>query len=281
MVIGRKFHLELIWIGGSLTGYMGFADSQGREAEQVESEKVWNFPPLPYRNSGGAGWLENRPGPSTDARLALVWRLRGQETAACRSTGNPLSISYQNRWSVQTIPLHEVPALLRNAFIESEDRSFASHGGVDWPARVHALAQNLRAMRAVRGASTISEQVVRMIHPRPRTVWSRWLEGIEAARLEKRFSKSAILEFYLNQVPYGHQRRGVVEASRFYFDRDPTTLNAKESLALAVLVRAPSGLDPKQRKRSLSKTHFEARSTYARKGLLSETEYRAALVGRF
>ncbi|MGO9020184.1 MAG: transglycosylase domain-containing protein [Syntrophobacteraceae bacterium] len=195
--------------------------------------------------------------------------------------GNPLSISYQNRWSAQTVPLREIPALLRNAFIESEDRRFMSHGGVDWLARVHALTQNLRAMKGVRGASTITEQVVRMLHPRLRTVWSRWLEGIEAALIEKRFSKSEILEFYLNQVPYGHQRRGVVEAARFYFDRDPATLNVKESLALAVLVRAPSGLDPQQRHRSLERRLSKLATHMLDKDLLSKAEYRAALSDGF
>ncbi len=50
-----------------------------------------------------------------------------------------------------------------------------------------------------------------MIHPRPRSAWSRWVAGFEAARLEKRFSKTQILEFYLNQVPYAERRRGVVQ----------------------------------------------------------------------
>ena len=194
-------------------------------------------------------------------------------------TGNPLSISYQNRWSVQTVALHEIPPLLRNAFIESEDRRYLSHNGADWVARIHALAQNLRAMKGVRGASTITEQVVRMLHPRPRTIWSRWLEGIEAARLENSFTKSEILEFYLNQVPFGHQRRGIVEASRFYFDRDPATLNVKESLALAVLVRAPSGFDPKQRQRALERRLSKLAAHLRDKGLLSETQYRAATLG--
>jgi len=192
-------------------------------------------------------------------------------------SGHPLLISYQNRWSTQSIPLHEIPTLLRNAFVESEDRRFFTHGGPDWAARIHAIAQNLRAMRGVRGASTITEQAVRMIHPRPRTVWSRWLEGIEAARLEKRFSKSEILEFYLNQVPYGHQRRGTVEAARFYFDRDPATLNVKEILALAVLVRAPSGFDLRKNPRSFQSRLEKLAGHMRDKGLLSEADYRAAL----
>jgi penicillin-binding protein 1C len=80
--------------------------------------------------------------------------------------------------------------------------------------------QNVKALDSIRGASTLSEQVIRMWHPRARTLWSRWLEGIEAGRLEKEFSKSEILEFYLNQVPYAGRRRGVVQAARDFFDRD-------------------------------------------------------------
>ena len=158
--------------------------------------------------------------------------------------GVPLSVTYQNDWNVHdVVALHAIPELLQLAFVESEDQRFYRHSGVDWLARSHALAQNLLAMRALRGASTISEQVVRILHPRQRTLWSRWLEGFEAVQLEKRFSKLKILEFYLNQVPYARQRRGVAQAARDYFDRDLDTLSAKEILALAVLVRSPSRLD--------------------------------------
>jgi penicillin-binding protein 1C len=161
--------------------------------------------------------------------------------------GERLAVTYENRWNLHDrIELHAVPPLLRDAVVEAEDRRFFAHAGVDWRARAAALWQNLRAGRVVRGASTISEQVVRMLHPRPRTLWSRWLEGFEAARLERRFSKSDILVFYLNQVPYARQRRGVVQASRDAFDRDLDTLSRDEMLALAVLVRSPSRLDPRR-----------------------------------
>jgi penicillin-binding protein 1C len=157
--------------------------------------------------------------------------------------GRLLAVQYDGDWNRSAIlRLEQMPPLLRAAFVGAEDRQFWHHGGVDWSARVAALWQNLRAGRVVRGASTISEQVVRLLHPRPRTVWSRWVEGFEAMRLEARFSKSAILEFYLNQVPYGANRRGVAQAARYYFGRSLETLSARETLALAVLVRAPSRL---------------------------------------
>jgi penicillin-binding protein 1C len=161
--------------------------------------------------------------------------------------GIPLSVTYENDWNLQEIvPLDAIPQLLRQAFVMAEDRRFYTHHGIDWRARLHALWQNVSAFRAVRGASTISEQTVRMLHPRPRTLWSRWLEGWEAQGLEARFSKGQILEFYLNQVPYSRRRRGVAQAARGWFDRDLSTLSPMEMLALAVMVRAPARLNPRE-----------------------------------
>jgi len=158
--------------------------------------------------------------------------------------GTGLSVSYLDPWNVyDAVACHEVPELLRQAFLAAEDKRFFSHHGVDWTARAHAFVQAIRAGRIVRGASTITEQVVRILNPRPRTLWSRWLEGLEAGIVERRFTKAEILECYLNQVPYAGNRRGVVQAGRTYFDRDLETLSAHEMLALAVLVRSPSRLD--------------------------------------
>jgi penicillin-binding protein 1C len=176
-----------------------------------------------------------------------TWRQAARETGVPRVTdrsGQPLTASYHTRWNTaDRRALHDMPDLLVQAFLLSEDKRFYAHGGIDWRARGSALWQNLRAGGTVRGASTITEQVVRQLHPRPRTLWSKWLEGFEAVRLERHFSKPQILEFYLNQVPYASGRRGVAQAARYYFNRDIDTLSAKETLALAVLVRAPSGYD--------------------------------------
>jgi len=185
-------------------------------------------------------WAALRPFPS--ALLPDDSAIRRAQVVDRR--GLPLSITFQNPWNVHDyVPLHEIPLFLQQAFIAAEDKRFYAHKGVDWPARLHALGQNLYARRTVRGASTITEQVVRLLHPRPRTVWSRWVEGFEARHLEARFPKATILEFYLNQVPYARQRRGVAQVARTYFDRDVHTLSRHEMLALAVMVRAPSRLD--------------------------------------
>ena len=215
-------------------------------------------------------WVDLRPLPSTlGPSLASIQKVQVLDRYAI-----PLTMTFQNPWNVyDAVPLHAIPPVLQQTFMLAEDQRFYRHRGVDWLARAQALVQNLQALRVVRGASTITEQVVRMLHPRPRTLWSRWLETCEAVQLEQRFSKGEILEFYLNQVPYARQRRGVVQAAHDYFDRDLETLSLKEMLALAVLVRAPSRLDlsrgPEPIERSL--TRLAQRLYEAR--LLSSDEY--------
>ena len=158
--------------------------------------------------------------------------------------GTPMSYTLENAWNTtDVVPLTAVPDLLQTALIIAEDQHFYQHHGVDWPARFAALALDLREGAAIRGASSITEQVVRMIHPRPRNPWSRWVEGFEAARLDGRLSKAQILGFYVNQAPYAERRRGVVQAARLYFNRGLDTLSPGEQLALAVLVRSPAGMD--------------------------------------
>lgn len=158
--------------------------------------------------------------------------------------GRPLNISLQNRWnSFDYVPLHEMPEFLRQAFVLSEDRHFFDHAGVDWRALAASAWQDARHFSALRGGSTITEQVVRILHARPRTLWSKWIEIWEAQRLEDSATKEQILEFYCNELPYAANRRGVAQAASYYFNRDLQTLSQKEMLALVVLARAPSSYD--------------------------------------
>ena len=168
--------------------------------------------------------------------------------------GRRLNSRYHDTWNSQDrLALHAVPTLIQQAVLVAEDKRFWQHSGIDWRARAKAGWQNLTAGRGVRGASTISEQVVRLLHPRPRTLWSRWLEGWEAQALERSYSKADILEFYLNQVPYAANRRGIAQAARYYFDRDPRTLTVAEQLSLAVIIRSPRWYDPAKRRPQLER----------------------------
>lgn len=191
--------------------------------------------------------------------------------------GEPLNASYLNYWNVQDVlPLYRIPEQLQNMFIAAEDRNFYSHSGVDWKARAAALFQNIRSGKVVRGASSLTEQVVRMIYPRPRTLFSKIVEGLDAIRLERRFSKQAILEFYLNQVPYASNRRGIAQAARYYFSKSPDRLSVREMAALAVLVRAPSSFDLYRYPERIDKRVSVQLEKFRERGVISEEEYLAA-----
>lgn len=189
--------------------------------------------------------------------------------------GVPLSRTFENSWNLyERVSLEKTPNFLKEAFIISEDKRFLSHIGFDPLAILHAFASNIKAFRIIRGASTLSEQVIRMLHPRKRTFRNRLLEIIEATLLETKFSKDDILEFYLNQVPFGGKIRGVKSAALSLFDRDISTLSKKESLSLAVQVRAPSEFSPKtpRGKKLLEKRILELAERMRLKGLINNNE---------
>ena len=117
-----------------------------------------------------------------------------------------------------------------------------------------------------------------MLVPRPRTLWSKWLEGFDAHRLEMRYSKADILEFYLNQVPYAANRRGIANAAAYYFDRDLDTLDTREMIALAILPRAPSGLDPyRGGARILDRRSIRLANAMRHEGILPGDEWERAV----
>jgi len=185
--------------------------------------------------------------------------------------GKIMNVTYENKWNIHdVVALHDIPPFIQQAIIASEDKRFFSHNGIDWLARMSAVKQNLFAGKSVRGASTITEQVVKMLQSRERTIWTRWLEGFEAHYLEDNVSKHEIIEFYLNQVPYAARRRGIKQAAAYYFDRDLDTLNKKEMMALAVMVRAPKWLNPYHYPKRLDKAINELADRMHTAGLIDD-----------
>ncbi len=142
-------------------------------------------------------------------------------------------------------PLSEIPPLVQEAFIQSEDKKFYTHYGIDFAAILRAFFQNAREGRTVSGASTITMQLARIIKPNTnRTVLVKISEAFDALRLESRLSKSEILELYLNSVPFGFNTEGIASAARTFFSKTVDELTEEESLCLAVSVRRPSLYNP-------------------------------------
>lgn len=203
--------------------------------------------------------------------------LPGERIRLTDRHGTLLSLTREEPFNTSDLAeLDAIPLLLRQALVLAEDQRFFSHSGTDWLAVSHALFQNLRAGRSIRGASSITEQVIRILHPRPRTLRSRILESLEARLLEKKVSKAEILAFYLNQVPYPDRCRGVVQAARTLFDRDLATLGANEILTLAILPRAPQALHPENHPERLALRLQGLALRMKEAGLLEERAFRLA-----
>ncbi|MFA6223229.1 MAG: penicillin-binding protein 1C [Desulfomonilaceae bacterium] len=137
-----------------------------------------------------------------------------------------------------------VPEVMVESIVSAEDKRFFHHPGFDPIAIGRAAYTNLKYGRTISGASTISQQTVRLLNPRPRTFYSKIIEFLESVKLERSLSKREILELYLNLVPMGGRLKGIAIASLIYFHKDLSLINANESVCLAVIPRAPTRLDP-------------------------------------
>ncbi len=159
--------------------------------------------------------------------------------------GTPLreSLLEGSRFVRQTA-LADLPPQLLGATVAAEDKRFWSHHGVDPLAIARASLGVLRRRRVVSGASTISQQLIKMAEPRPRTLPNKLREAAEALRLEERWTKQQILEAYLNRVDYGNFRTGIASAADYYFAKPAADLSLAESAFLAGLPQAPSRLNP-------------------------------------
>ncbi|GHB68137.1 penicillin-binding protein 1C [Persicitalea jodogahamensis] len=159
-------------------------------------------------------------------------------------------LSKDDKWRLQT-EVAEITPLLRKTLIYKEDRFFAWHPGVNPLALGRAALRNLLTGRRTSGASTITMQVVRLLQPRKRTYGSKFVEILRAIQLELHYSKTQILQMYLNLVPYGGNIEGIKAASLLYFGKPPQLLSLAEITALAIVPNRPSSLRPDRRQGSL------------------------------
>lgn len=133
---------------------------------------------------------------------------------------------------------------LINAFVAVEDKRFWEHVGLDVLAIGRAARANLRAGKTVSGASTITMQLARLLHPAERSWLGKVTQSFWALRLEAHLSKQQIMEQYLNRVHLGQGTVGVASASALYFGASPSELSIAQAATLAGLAHAPSRDNP-------------------------------------
>ena len=120
------------------------------------------------------------------------------------------------------VPVDEIPALVKNAFIAAEDQHFYEHEGVDFSAIARAMVGNLKSMgsgKRPKGASTITQQVAKNFLLTNEVSYERKIkEAILAYRMEHAMSKDRLLELYLNEIFLGSRAYGVAAAAQQYFN---------------------------------------------------------------
>ena len=152
-------------------------------------------------------------------------------------------LNNDDKWRMK-IELDEISPLLKKTIVYKEDKYFMYHLGINPAAVFRALLSNIIRGERVSGASTITMQVARLMEPKERTYTNKLKEMFRALQLEFRYSKSEILQLYLNHVPYGGNIEGVKSASILYFQQMPDALSLAQVVTLAMIPNKPNSLKP-------------------------------------
>ncbi len=143
------------------------------------------------------------------------------------------------------VVLKDMTYFTRQVFLKSEDRTFYEHRGYDIAAIIRAFTINTATDDVRQGASTITQQVVRMRYLSTEKTYERkFKELFLAAELEKQSSKDDILEMYLNEMYFGNRVYGIGGAATYYFSKPLDKLNEAEIAFLAAIPNNPSLYDP-------------------------------------
>jgi penicillin-binding protein 1A len=148
------------------------------------------------------------------------------------------------------VHLNEIPKVVQQAFIITEDKRFYEHAGIDWHRVFGAGLRNLRSGGYAQGFSTLTMQLARNIFPdaitREKTITRKLKEAKVARQIEARYDKNKILELYLNQIYLGNGAYGVETAAQRYFGKSVRDLNLAEAATLAALPKAPERYNPRR-----------------------------------
>ncbi len=189
---------------------------------------------------------------------ALWWAWQntpGADAVAARAMARPSQVLSADGvlldriGEAEPVALDQIPPLLVQALLATEDRRFHQHIGID-PQRLLAAAWSTLQGRT-QGGSTLTQQLARNLFPervgRDRTLARKLREAVVALKIELAYSKPEILALYLNQVPYRNGVTGVAAAAQAYFGKPVQQLDAPEAAVLVAMLKGPSLYDPLRR----------------------------------
>jgi penicillin-binding protein 1C len=135
----------------------------------------------------------------------------------------------------------DIAEVMRAATIAAEDDAFYRHSGIDLASILRAAKVNMEHDKIVQGGSTITQQLARTVFlDRNKTMRRKVTEALLALKIERKFTKDQILDFYLNGIPYGSNAYGVQSAAETFFQKDAKDLTLDEAALLAALPKAPT-----------------------------------------
>ncbi len=174
--------------------------------------------------------------------------------------------------------IEDVPRLMQNAFIASEDDRFYSHPGVDWMAIARAAIELLRTREKKQGGSTITMQVARNFFlTREKTYTRKIKEIVLAVKIEQELSKDEILELYLNKIFLGHRAYGVGAAAQVYYGASLAELTLGQTAMIAGLPQGPSNTNPVTNPEAAEQRRQYVLSRMLKLGFIDKSAYDEAL----
>lgn len=177
----------------------------------------------------------------------------------------------------EPIALSAMPAHLKNAFIAAEDWNFFSHPGISIKGIARSLLKNIRHRRMVQGASTITQQLVKLLFFDSQKTFKRKIkEQVYALLVERQFSKEQILETYLNHVYFGFGIYGVEAAAQRFWGKHAAQLSLDESATLAAIIRSPGHYNPVQHVDSAQKRRNVILSSMLKLNFITAQEFESA-----
>src|SRR5215216_2838270 len=189
----------------------------------------------------------------------------------------------------RVVSLDKIPKDAQRAVLAAEDRDFYEHGAISYRGLARATAANLLRRRISEGGSTITQQYVKNAFPgvgRDRTLFRKLKEAVLAVKLERKFSKDQILEFYLNTVYFGRGAYGVDAAARTYFSvpnkkrETVETLSPGQSALLAGVIRSPEFYGKKEHQVSAKARRNYILQAMVDRGWLSAKDGRKAMASK-
>ena len=221
--------------------------------------------------------------PGKDFTRKAIMDALSRETPVYYDDGkNLIGVFFENEHRIY-IKHQDIPRDFVNALIAAEDKNFFYHFGVDPLSILRAALVNLKSGKIIQGGSTLTQQTAKNLFKRSgRTFEAKFIELVQALKLEAHFSKEDIIEFFTNQFYVTGTGRGLAIAAKYFFDKPVDQLNLLECTFIAGAVRAPNRynplVQPNQGKKKIVLTQAIERKNYvlrnmAKLGMITTPQY--------